>query len=74
MSPNQLAEKWNMDGMMGTKEAAERWGCDQALVWELCRSGLVEGAVHLGPGRPWRIPKEAKRPAQARSPEEPERP
>ena len=63
-----------MDRMIGTKQAAEKWGCDQSLVWELCRSGLVEGAVHGGPGQPWRIPKEAKRPAQAKCPEEPERP
>ena len=59
-----------MDKMMGTKQAAEKWGCDQALIWELCRSGLIEGAVHEGPGRPWRIPADAKRPRPARGPEE----
>ena len=48
-----------MDKMIGTKEAAEKWGCDQTTVWEMCRSGLVKGAVHEGPGRPWRIPADA---------------
>ena len=48
-----------MDRMIGTKEAAEKWGCDQTAVWEMCRSGLIQGAVHEGPGQPWRIPEGA---------------
>ena len=61
-----------MDKMMGTKQAAEKWGCGQALIWELCRSGMVEGAVHEGPGRPWRIPEGAKCPLPAKGPKEQE--
>ena len=57
-----------MDRMMGTKEAAARWGCTQTEVWELCRSGLVDGAVHEGPGRPWRIPEGTKCPRKGNLP------
>ena len=60
-----------MAGMMGTKTAAAQWGCDQAEVWEMCRSGLIEGAVHEGPGRPWRIPESAKCPRPGKSPDRP---
>ena len=58
--------------MMGTKEAAARWGCSQTEVWELCRSGLIEGAVHMGPGRPWRIPEDAACPRPCKKPEQTE--
>ena len=61
-----------MKRMMGTKEAAALWGCSQTEVWELCRSGLVPGAVHEGPGRPWRIPEGAACPRPGKKPEQTE--
>lgn len=51
-----------MDRMMKTKEAAEKWGYDQTVVWEWCRSGQIPGAVHGGPGSCWQIPADAKCP------------
>ena len=61
-----------MDRMIGTKQAAEKWGCDQTAVWEMCRSGLVKGAVHEGPGQPWRIPEGAACPHACKKPKETE--
>ncbi len=62
-----------MDRMIGTKQAAEKWGCDQMAVWEMCRSGLVKGAVHEGPGQPWRIPEGAACPHACKKPKETEK-
>jgi hypothetical protein len=47
------------------KEAAEKWGISQRRVQLLCEQGRVAGAVRLGWA--WAIPKEADKPADARS-------
>lgn len=41
---------------MGTKEAAEQWGCTQATVSKWCREGMIENAEQDCKGSPWRIP------------------
>ena len=51
-----------MNDMLSTRQAAAMWGYDQLTVWEWCRSGLIEGAVHGKPGSSWRIPTDAKCP------------
>lgn len=47
---------------MGTKEAAEKWGCTPATVRRWCKEGLIEGVTQDGKGSPYHIPKDAKRP------------
>ena len=47
---------------MGTKEAAVKLGVTAQTVASWCRKGLIEGAEQDGPGSPWRIPIDAKRP------------
>ncbi|NMC64110.1 MAG: helix-turn-helix domain-containing protein [SAR324 cluster bacterium] len=47
------------------KEAAEKWGISQRRVQLLCEQGRVVGAVRLGWA--WAIPKEADKPADART-------
>ena len=47
---------------MGTKEAAEKWGCTQATVSKWCREGKIPNANQDSPGSPWHIPKDAECP------------
>lgn len=56
-----------MGEMMGTKEASRKWGYSQTEIWEWCRAGMIEGAVHGKPGSSWRMPKDAKCPRLIRS-------
>ena len=62
-----------MSRMIGTKEAALMWGYPQDTVWEWCRSGRIQGAVHGGPGKSWQIPADAKCPLPERKAGTPER-
>ncbi len=48
--------------MMGTSEAAKKWGCSQEEVSKLCRMGKIGGAEQDGKGRPWRIPRDVQSP------------
>ena len=48
-----------MSEAMGTKEAAELWGCSQKTIQRWCREGLIPGADQDGKGSPWHIPKDA---------------
>ena len=48
-----------MSDSMGTKEAAELWGCSQNTIQRWCREGLIPGADQDGKGSPWHIPKDA---------------
>lgn len=57
-----------MGDMMGTKEAARKWGFPQSKVWEWCRAGMIVGAVHSKPGGSWLIPSDAKCPRQHKEP------
>lgn len=45
--------------MIGTKEASKRWGYSQSTISKWCRENKIPGAEQDGPGRPWRISKEA---------------
>lgn len=56
-----------MGDMMGTKEASRKWGYPQTEIWEWCRAGMIEGAVHGKPGSSWRMPKDARCPRLIRS-------
>lgn len=49
---------------IGTKEAAERWGISERRIRVLCRKGKIDGAVLEG--KTWRIPNDAKKPADGR--------
>ena len=52
---------------MGTREAAELWGCKPAQVKKWCRDGLISGATQDKKGSPWHIPKDAKPPIKYKS-------
>ena len=47
---------------MGTKEAAEKWGCSQPTVSKWCREGKIPNASQDAKGSPWHIPKDAEPP------------
>ena len=49
---------------IGTKEVAERWGISERRIRVLCRNGKIDGAVLEG--KTWRIPSDAKKPADGR--------
>lgn len=51
-----------MSDSMGTKEAAEKWGCTAATVSRWCREGKIPNANQDAPGSPWHIPKDAVAP------------
>lgn len=48
-----------MSDSMGTKEAAELWGCSQQTISKWCREGKIKDANQDAKGSPWHIPKEA---------------
>ena len=47
---------------VGSKVKAEEWGISQATITKWCRDHLIDGAEQDDPGRPWRIPADAKCP------------
>ena len=49
---------------MTAQEAAEKWGVSLRWVQRLCKGNLIEGAMNIS--RVWLIPKDAKKPADAR--------
>lgn len=49
---------------IGTKEVAERWKISERRIRALCRNGKIDGAVI--DGKTWRIPSDAKKPADGR--------
>lgn len=52
-----------MGVFMGTKEAAEKWGCTQATVAKWCRENKIKGAEQDAKGSPWRIPADTEKPS-----------
>lgn len=52
-----------MSDSMGTKEAAEKWGCTQETVSRWCREGKISNVNQDKKGSPWHIPKDAEPPA-----------
>lgn len=53
-----------MDEYITVKEAASKWGITTRRVVVLCTEGRISGAKKLGPM--WVIPKDAKKPVDAR--------
>lgn len=49
---------------MTAKEAAQKWGISERRVQVLCEQERIEGVSRLG--KSWAIPKEAKKPTDAR--------
>lgn len=49
---------------MTVRQAAEKWGCSVRWIQILCEDSRIPGVVR--PGRDWMIPKDAKKPADAR--------
>lgn len=49
---------------MTVQEAAKLWGLSERRVQKLCAENRIDGVVHLS--RVWLIPKEAKKPVDAR--------
>lgn len=49
---------------MTVQEAAKKWELSERRVQKLCAENRIDGVVHLS--RVWLIPKDAKRPADAR--------
>jgi len=50
---------------MTAKEAAQKWNITVCRVQVLCAQGRIQGAMRLG--NIWAIPKDAKKPNDARS-------
>lgn len=53
-----------MQGYMTLKEASEKWGIGDRRINTLCLQGRIDGASKFG--REWAIPKDAKKPVDAR--------
>jgi len=51
-----------MSDSMGTREAAEKWGCSPATVAKWCREKKIPNANQDKTGCPWHIPKDAEPP------------
>lgn len=49
---------------MTVQEAAKQWNISERQVQKLCKANRIEGVIHLS--RVWLIPKNAKKPADAR--------
>ena len=54
----------NAEDFMTISQAAEKWGITIRRAQVLCSEGRIDGAFRIG--RAWIIPKEAKKPADAR--------
>ncbi|MCF6095290.1 helix-turn-helix domain-containing protein [Microaerobacter geothermalis] len=50
---------------MTAREAAQKWNITVRRVQVLCSQGRIQGATRLG--NVWAIPKDAKKPSDARS-------
>ena len=51
-----------MNGYIGVKETAERWGISARQVQKLCNEGRVKGAVQFV--TVWAIPEDAEKPTR----------
>ena len=49
---------------MTVQEAAKQWNISERQVQKLCKANRIEGVIHLS--RVWLIPKNAKKPVDAR--------
>lgn len=51
---------------LSAKEAADKWNITIRQVQKLCAAGRIDGAMRLGSGKVWIIPKEANKPLDGR--------
>ena len=49
---------------ISTKEASEKWNISERRIQKLCEENRIEGVIRFS--RVWAIPKDAKKPADAR--------
>jgi hypothetical protein len=49
---------------ISTKEASEKWGISERRIQKLCEENRIEGVIRFS--RVWAIPKNAKKPVDAR--------
>lgn len=56
-----------MFNYMTVQEAAVLWRISERQVQKLCKANRIEGVIHLS--RVWLIPRDAKKPADARQKE-----
>lgn len=49
---------------MSVKEAAKKWNISERRTQKLCKENRIPGVIRFG--RSWAIPKDAKKPADAR--------
>ncbi len=49
---------------ISVQQASENWGISNRRIQKLCEENRINGAVRFG--RAWAIPKDAKKPADAR--------
>ena len=49
---------------MSVKETAEKWGVSERRIQRLCSENRIKGVIHFS--RVWAIPKDAKKPVDAR--------
>ena len=49
---------------ISTKEASEKWGISERRIQKLCEENRIEGVIRFS--RVWAIPKDAKKPTDAR--------
>jgi hypothetical protein len=49
---------------ISTKEASEKWGISERRIQKLCEEKRIDGVIRFS--RVWAIPKDAKKPTDAR--------
>lgn len=51
---------------LSAKEVADKWNITIRQIQKLCATGRIEGAMRLGDGKIWLIPKNAEKPTDGR--------
>lgn len=64
MYQNIFAGRCKSMNYITVSEASEKWEISERRIQKLCEENRIDGAVKFG--RSWAIPKEAKKPADAR--------
>lgn len=64
MYQNIFAGRCKSMNYITVSEASEKWEISERRIQKLCEENRINGAVKFG--RSWAIPKEAKKPADAR--------
>ncbi len=53
-----------MHDYISVKETADKWGISERRIQKLCEENRIDGVIRFG--RSWAIPKDAKKPVDAR--------